>query len=86
MDSEVPGSDEVGLVATAVSAHLDSITAAANAGADLLISHHGLFWDFHPRVLTPAMTLRLKTAFAADLSVAGYRTHWMRTRRSATTP
>lgn len=69
---QVPGSDEVGLVATAVSAHLDSITAAADLGADLLVTHHGLFWDFHPRALSPAMTARLKAAFAADLSVAGY--------------
>jgi len=69
---QVPGSDRVGLVATAVSAHLDSITAAADVGADLLLTHHGLFWDFHPRALTPAMTARLKAAFGADLSVAGY--------------
>lgn len=69
---QVPGNPEVSRVATAVSAHLASIEAAAEAGADLLLTHHGLFWDFHPRALTGPMTARLKAAFAADLSVAGY--------------
>ncbi|MDQ2701050.1 MAG: Nif3-like dinuclear metal center hexameric protein [Actinomycetota bacterium] len=69
---QVPGADEVTIVASAVSAHLASIEAAAAAGAQLLITHHGLFWDFHPRTLSPAMAARLKAAFAADLSIAGY--------------
>jgi dinuclear metal center YbgI/SA1388 family protein len=69
---QVPGRTEVNRVATAVSAHLDSIEAAVEGGADLLLTHHGLFWDFHPRALTPAMAKRLKIALGADLSVAGY--------------
>lgn len=69
---QVPGSAGIDRVATAVSAHLDSIEAATASGADLLITHHGLFWDFHPRALTAAMARRLKTALAADLSIAGY--------------
>lgn len=69
---QVPGRPEVNRVATAVSAHLASIQAAAEAGADLLLTHHGLFWDFHPRSLSPAMAARLKVAFDAGLSIAGY--------------
>lgn len=69
---QVPGSDEVDLVVTAVSAHLASITAAADLGADLLIAHHGLFWDFHPRALSEAMAARLRVALGSSLSVAGY--------------
>lgn len=69
---QVPGRPEVNKVATAVSAHLASIEAAVASGADLLIAHHGLFWDFHPRALTGAMADRLKACFAADLSIAGY--------------
>ncbi|MFM8791328.1 MAG: Nif3-like dinuclear metal center hexameric protein [Solirubrobacterales bacterium] len=69
---QVPGSGEVTKVATAVSAHLESIEAAVRSGAELLICHHGLFWDFHPRALTEAMAARLKTALEADLSVAAY--------------
>lgn len=69
---QVPGATEVELVTTAVSAHLDSITAAAELGSDLLITHHGLFWDFHPRSLSRPMAARLKLALDHDLSVAGY--------------
>lgn len=69
---QVPGRAEVTRVATAVSAHLESIEAAVAAGADLLLTHHGLFWDFHPRSLSPAMAARLKLALSNDLSIAGY--------------
>ncbi len=69
---QVPGSPEVASIATAVSAHLESIEAAAAAGAQMLLTHHGLFWDFHQRSLSEQMCLRLKKAFAADLSIAGY--------------
>ncbi|MGK2932933.1 MAG: Nif3-like dinuclear metal center hexameric protein [Solirubrobacterales bacterium] len=69
---QVPGNPEVDLVTTAVSAHLESITAAAELGSDLLVTHHGLFWDFHPRAMTRPMATRLKVALDSDLSVAGY--------------
>jgi dinuclear metal center YbgI/SA1388 family protein len=69
---QVPGTAEVSAVATCVSAHLQSISRAIDAGADLLIAHHGLFWDFHPRSLSEPMAARLKAALGADLSVAGY--------------
>lgn len=69
---QVPGSAEIGAVATCVSAHLESISRAIEAGADLLIAHHGLFWDFHARSLSKPMAARLKAALEADLNVAGY--------------
>jgi dinuclear metal center YbgI/SA1388 family protein len=69
---QVPGSREVRRLATGVSAHRELIERAAAAGADLLIAHHGLFWDFHPRALSEQMAARLRAAFAADLSIAGY--------------
>jgi len=69
---QIPGNPEVGLVTTAVSAHLASITASNELGSDLLITHHGIFWDFHPRKLSRPMAARLKAALDHDLSVAGY--------------
>ena len=69
---QVPGRDRVAKVATCVSAHLESIERAIGLGADLLIAHHGLFWDFHARSLSVPMAARLRTALVADLSVAGY--------------
>lgn len=69
---QVPGAREVGTVATGVSAHRELIERAAEAGAELLIAHHGLFWGSQPRALNEQMAARLRAAFAADLSVAAY--------------
>ena len=69
---QVPGSGEVARVVTGVSAQLELFERAAEAGAQLVLCHHGLFWDFHPRVLTPAMKRRLSVLFEHDISLAGY--------------
>jgi len=69
---QVPGAAEVETIATAVSAHQGSIDAAIAGGAQMLVTHHGLFWDFHPRALSNAMAARLKAALGSGLSVAGY--------------
>ena len=69
---QVPGAGEVTGVVTGVSAHRELIEGAVAAGAQLLIAHHGLFWDFHPRALTEAMAERLRIALDARLSIAGY--------------
>ena len=69
---QVPGRADVGKIATCVSAHLESIERAVALGADLLIAHHGLFWDFHPRSLSLPMAARLRAALGADLNLAAY--------------
>jgi dinuclear metal center YbgI/SA1388 family protein len=42
---QVSGPEDVSLVASAVDASQASIEAAIELGADLLMVHHGLFWD-----------------------------------------
>ncbi len=69
---QVPGRAEIGKVATGVSAHLELIERSIGADADLLIAHHGLFWEFHPRSLSEPMATRLRTTLESDLNVAGY--------------
>ena len=69
---QIPGARDVSKVATGVSAHLELIERAVAAGAELLIAHHGLFWEFHPRALSEQMAARLRVALGAGLSVAGY--------------
>jgi dinuclear metal center YbgI/SA1388 family protein len=69
---QVPGSKEVTIVATGVSAHLDLFTKAAESGAQLVIAHHGLFWDFHPRSLSTTMKERLRVLFDHDIALAAY--------------
>jgi dinuclear metal center YbgI/SA1388 family protein len=69
---QVPGPASVDAIVTGVSAHRELFERAADAGAGLVIAHHGLFWDFHPRSLTPAMKERLRVLFDNDIALAGY--------------
>jgi dinuclear metal center YbgI/SA1388 family protein len=69
---QVPGAESVTIVATGVSAHRELFEQAAQAGAQLVIAHHGLFWDFHPRALSPTMRERLRVLFDNDIALAGY--------------
>jgi dinuclear metal center YbgI/SA1388 family protein len=69
---QVPGAAEVGKVVTGVSAHLELLERARDAGAELVLAHHGLLWDFLPRRLSEQMAARLRVALAAGISVAGY--------------
>jgi len=69
---QVPGAQEVSTVVTGVSAQRELFERAADEGAQLVLCHHGLFWDFHPRAIGPAMKERLRILFDADISLAGY--------------
>lgn len=69
---QVPGGTEVSKVASGVSAHLELLERARELGAELVIAHHGLFWDFLPRALSQQMAARLRVALGAGISVAGY--------------
>jgi len=69
---QVPGAIEVTRVVTGVSAQLELFERAAEAGAQLVVCHHGLFWDFHTRAVTPSMKRRLEVLFEHDISLAGY--------------
>jgi dinuclear metal center YbgI/SA1388 family protein len=69
---QVPGADEVSVVATGVSAHRELFEAAAEAGAQLVLCHHGMLWDAQPRAITPPLKARLEALFAADMSLAAY--------------
>ena len=69
---QVPGSAEVGVVATGVSAQLELFERAAETGAQLVVAHHGLFWDFPPRTVSTTMRARLRLLFENDIALAGY--------------
>jgi putative NIF3 family GTP cyclohydrolase 1 type 2 len=62
------GRAEVRRIAVAVDAVQHTIDAAVRDGADLLLVHHGLFWDGNQPV-TARRYRRLKALFAADLGV-----------------
>jgi dinuclear metal center YbgI/SA1388 family protein len=69
---QVPGREEVETVATGVSATAELFERAAQAGADLVLTHHGLFWDGTPRALDRPARRRLQLLFDADMSLAAY--------------
>jgi len=69
---QVPGSDEVELVVSGVSAHAELFERAADAGAQMVLCHHGILWDFHPRSITAQLKRRLEALFAADMSLVAY--------------
>lgn len=69
---QVPGNREVRRLATGVSASRSLIASAVEQGADLIVVHHGLFWDFHPTGLTPLLAERLRRLFKHDVALAAY--------------
>ena len=69
---QVPGADEVGLVVSGVSAHVDLFERAAELGADMVLCHHGIFWDKAPRAISASMKSRLQALFGADISLVSY--------------
>jgi dinuclear metal center YbgI/SA1388 family protein len=69
---QVPGVQEVTRVVTAVSAQRELSERAVELGAQLVLVHHGLFWDFHPTGLTPLLAERLRPLFKHDINLAGY--------------
>jgi dinuclear metal center YbgI/SA1388 family protein len=69
---QVPGQDEVTTVATGVSAHRELFEGALAAGAQLIVVHHGLFWDGDPRALSPTLAARLKLLLEAGVGLTAY--------------
>jgi dinuclear metal center YbgI/SA1388 family protein len=69
---QVPGPQEVSCVVTGVSAQRELSERAVSEGAELVLVHHGLFWDFQPTGLTPVLAERLRPLFKHDIALAGY--------------
>jgi dinuclear metal center YbgI/SA1388 family protein len=69
---QVPGAREVTRVVTGVSAQRQLSERAAELGAQLVLVHHGLFWDFQPTGLTPVLAERLRPLFKHDINLAAY--------------
>lgn len=72
MGLQVVGAEKVGKIACGVSASRELFERAAEAGAQLVLVHHGLFWERDTRVVGPVMRERLRALFDADLSLVAY--------------
>ncbi len=69
---QVPGTEEIDRVVTGVTASRELIEAAIERDAQLLLVHHGLFWDFHPTGLSRILAERLRLLFRHDVNLAAY--------------
>ncbi len=72
MGLQVVGADEVTTLTCGVSASRELFEHTATVGAQMVIVHHGLFWDRDPRVVDARMKGRLKALFDADITLAAY--------------
>jgi dinuclear metal center YbgI/SA1388 family protein len=69
---QVEGVREVRRVVSGVTASLAFIDAAAAAGADTLLVHHGLFWRGQDGRLTGWLAARVRRLMAANLNLFAY--------------
>lgn len=69
---QVQGKEEVQRVAVAVSANLETFEKAVAWGADMVLVHHGLFWDRGKKTLTSYMYRRVKALMDGDVNLVAY--------------
>ncbi len=72
MGLQVVGAPEVQKIVCGVSASRELFERAAESNAQMVIVHHGLFWEKDTRVIGPVMRERLRVLFDADISLAAY--------------
>lgn len=69
---QVFGGGEIGLVASCTSVSEEFFARAKDAGAQLLLVHHGLFWEQSSRVIDPVMGRRLGILLSNGLNLVAY--------------
>ncbi len=79
------GRREIQRLATGVTASQAVITAAEQAGADLLLVHHGYFWRGEPAPLTGMKGRRVRHLIKAGIALMAIICRWMPIRSWATT-
>src|SRR6266536_832441 len=72
MGMQVIGAEDVRKIVCAVSASRELFERAAEAGAQLVVVHHGILLDRDSRVVDARMKGRLEALFDADITLAGY--------------
>ncbi len=72
MGLQVVGTQDVGTIACGVSASRELFEQAAAVGAQLILVHHGLFWDRDSRVIDAVQRGRLQALLGADMTLAAY--------------
>ena len=70
--AQVLGSREVERIACGVSSNRELLERARDAGAQLVLVHHGLFWSTEPQLVDARMRGRLQALFDGDMTLAAY--------------
>src|SRR5205085_3247912 len=66
------GKADVHKVVTGVSASVALFEAAAATGADMVLVHHGIFWDRDSRVVKGGLKRRLQLLLEHEMTLGGY--------------
>ncbi len=69
---QVPGPQRIEHVVTGVTAQRALFERAVQERAQLVLVHHGLFWNFAPVGLSPLLAARLRVLFRHDIALAAY--------------
>jgi putative NIF3 family GTP cyclohydrolase 1 type 2 len=69
---QVPGPATADTLVSGVSASAELFGLAANAEADLVLVHHGMFWGSGIRVIDPVTKGRLQALFENEIALAAY--------------
>jgi dinuclear metal center YbgI/SA1388 family protein len=69
---QVEGRETVHLIVTGVSASAELFLTAAELNADMVIVHHGMFWERDPRVVRGSLKKRLQILLQNDITLLGY--------------
>ncbi len=69
---QVRGQPVVNRVVTGVSACVDLFDAAIAQQADLVLVHHGMFWEKEPRIVEGSMKQRLLRLLQHDMTLMAY--------------
>ncbi|MDA8016463.1 MAG: Nif3-like dinuclear metal center hexameric protein [Thermoanaerobaculia bacterium] len=69
---QVQGRDQIHKIVTSVSSCQELFDRAAEAGADAVLVHHGIFWKGLPLVLTGMQYRRVKTLLEHEINLIAY--------------
>ena len=69
---QVEGRREIRKIVTGVSGCIELFERAREAGADAVLVHHGILWDWMPRQLTGFHFRRVAELIRHDISLIGY--------------
>lgn len=69
---QVEGRPEVSRIVSGVTASQALIDAAVDAGADMILVHHGYFWKGEPQPITGMKRARISTLLSHEINLVAY--------------